>query len=166
MAVTGFTGAYIAALIGGNEFRWYYIKRDDELIDMIIKLESVFWNYVVTNTPPPIDGSQASSDLLTYLYSKSIPKSQIILPDNAITLIEEYESFSEQEKYFALKKEEACSKLKAMLGDNETGICQGRTVTWKSIDSERFDSKKLRAEMSELYEKYVNKTSYRRFSIK
>lgn len=49
MAVTGFTGAYVAVLIGGNEFKYYFIERDDELISMLIKLERQCWNYVTKN---------------------------------------------------------------------------------------------------------------------
>ena len=31
MAVTGYAGAYIAVLIGGNTFRWKFVERDEEL---------------------------------------------------------------------------------------------------------------------------------------
>ena len=60
MAVTGYQGAYIAVLIGGNTFRWKFVERDEELISMLIELESVFWNHVQNGTPPPLDGSDAS----------------------------------------------------------------------------------------------------------
>ena len=43
MAVTGFRAAFIAVLIGGNTFKWKLVERDDELIDMLIPFESVFW---------------------------------------------------------------------------------------------------------------------------
>ena len=36
MAVTGYAGAYIAVLIGGNTFRWKFVERDEELISMLI----------------------------------------------------------------------------------------------------------------------------------
>ena len=42
MAVTGYKGTYIAVLIGGNTFRWKFIERDEELISMLIQLESDF----------------------------------------------------------------------------------------------------------------------------
>ena len=61
IAVTGFMGAYVAVLIGGNTFKWTFIERDDELISMLISLESDFWEHVQNGTPPPIDGSEATS---------------------------------------------------------------------------------------------------------
>ena len=44
MAVTGYKAAYIAVLIGGNNFKWKCVERDDELISMLIQLESDFWH--------------------------------------------------------------------------------------------------------------------------
>lgn len=61
MAVTGYNRTFIAVLLGGNQFKYKMIERDDELIDMIIKLEADFWNHVINNMPPEMDGSEASS---------------------------------------------------------------------------------------------------------
>jgi predicted phage-related endonuclease len=68
LAVTGLSFAYIAVLIGGNKFLWKYIERDEGTIDLLIQLEARFWKLVQTNTPPPIDGSKASTELLNRLY--------------------------------------------------------------------------------------------------
>ena len=46
MAVTGYSGAYVAALIGGNTFRWRFVERDEALIAVMIHLEAEFWGYV------------------------------------------------------------------------------------------------------------------------
>jgi len=73
MAVTGYKGAYIAVLIGGNTFRWKFIERDDELIDIIIRLEGEFWEKVQSNIPPALDGSEASAKFLGERFPNSIP---------------------------------------------------------------------------------------------
>ena len=52
MAVTGYKEADIAALIGGNDFRYYSIPRDEELINYIIEKEAEFWRCVETDVPP------------------------------------------------------------------------------------------------------------------
>ncbi len=54
MAVTGYQGAYIAVLIGGNTFKWKFVERDEELISMLVELESDFWNHVQDCIPPPL----------------------------------------------------------------------------------------------------------------
>jgi putative phage-type endonuclease len=166
MAVTGFKGAYVAALIGGNQFKWQFIKRDDEIIDMLIKLEESFWEHVRSNTPPPLDGSEAASMLLNRLYPQGNPESKITLPDEALDLIIQYEEYQEKEKQICEQKEKACTKLKALLGENESGVIGSRIVSWKNITSERLDSKQLKSDIPDIYSKYAQQSGYRRFSIK
>jgi putative phage-type endonuclease len=166
MAVTGYMGAYIAVLIGGNIFRWKFIERDEELISMLIQLEGEFWDHVQSMIPPPLDGSEAAAKFLSERFPNSLPESQIILPDTTATLIQQYEAACESINQYTGQKQEAENKLKQMLGEHEIGTVDGRMVIWKSMSQERLDSKTLKAEHPILYKKYANKISYRRFSIK
>jgi putative phage-type endonuclease len=165
MAVTGYDSWYLAVLIGGNKFIHFRVDRDQELIDYLIKIESDFWKLVEDGTPPPMDGSDASKELLSRLYPKSNNEA-IELPKSALELIEERDHWAEQEKLMAEKKQEAENKLKQLLGDNEVGWVGERKVTWKTVTSQRLDTKKLQAEHPDIYAKYVTESSYRRFSIK
>ena len=166
MAVTGYRGAYIAVLIGGNTFRWKFIERDEELISMLVDLEENFWHHVQTNTPPPMDGSDASAKFLAERFTDSIPKSQITLPDTATELLQQYDTACEQLNIANEKKQYAENLLKEMLGSNEIGTAGDRAITWKSVVQERLDSKTLKAEHPALCKKYTVKNTYRRFSIK
>lgn len=166
MAVTGYQGFYIAVLIGGNTFRWKFVERDEELIAMLIELESDFWAHVQDRTPPPLDGSDASARFLAERFPSSVPASQIALPDAAAELIHQYDNACEQLAAATEQKQEAENQLKQMLGENEAGLAGGRVITWKSVSQERLDSKTLKAEHPALYKKYASKTSYRRFSIR
>ena len=166
MAVTGYQGAYVAVLIGGNSFKWKFIERDEELISMLIELESAFWNHVQNGTPPPLDDSDASARFLSERFPNSVPKSQIELPDTAADLLAQYDEAVEQLEAVTEQKQRAENLLKEMLGDNEIGTAGDRVITWKSITQERLDSKTLKAEHPTLCKKYTNKTSYRRFTIK
>lgn len=166
MSVTGYKGTFIAVLIGGNTFKWKYIERDDEIIEMLIHLEADFWEHIVNKTPPPLDGSEASEKFLSDRYPESIPQSRIILPPEADVLIKEYDKETAILNEAAERRQRAENLLKEMLGDNESGTSENRIISWKSIFQERFDSKSLRAEYPDLYKKYVNRISYRKFSIK
>ena len=166
MAVTGYTGAYIAVLIGGNTFKWKFIERDEELISMLIQLETDFWNHVQDGTPPPLDGSDASAKFLAERFPNSRPKSHITLPDTAANLLAQYDEACEELEAVTERKQKAENLLKEMIGENEVGTAGDRVITWKSVSQERLDSKTLRAEHPVLYKKYVNQTSYRRFSVK
>lgn len=165
MAVTGFRGAYVAALIGGQTFKHYYIPRDEELIKMLVELERRFWNYVITTSPPPVDGSNASTLFINKLYPIGTSTS-IELPNDATALIQQYEEAVELEKQAAEKKDLAVNKLKDLLKENETGTINEHRVIWKTIESEKFDSKKFKQDHPDTYASYVSKSTYRRFSVK
>lgn len=166
MAVTGYRGAYIAALIGGNTFKWKFVERDEELIAMLIKLETDFWNHVQDVTPPPLDGSKASAKFLAERFPNSVPRSQITLPDSAADLLLQYDDACEQLEVITERKQEAENLLKEMMGENEVGTIGERIITWKSVSQERLDSRTLKAEHPALYKKYTSQTTYRRFSMK
>lgn len=166
MAVTGYQGAYIAVLIGGNTFRWKFVERDEELISMLIELESDFWGHVQSLTPPPLDGSKASAKFLAERFPNSLPCSQITLPETAVELLHQYDEACEQLKAITERKQEAENLLKEMMGEKEVGTVGERIITWKSVSQERLDSRTLKAEHPALYKKYANQTTYRRFSIK
>jgi len=165
MAVTGLDTAFVAVLIGGNEFRYYCIERDEELINMLITLETEFWENVVNHEMPAVDGSDACAKTLLGMFPTS-NETQTVLPDEASDLITQYETASASEKAAGELKDEASNKLKQMLGDFETGVSASRIVSWKSVITERLDSKRFKAEKPELYAEFVNTTSSRRFSIK
>lgn len=166
LAVTGYKGAFIAVLIGGNSFRWQFVERDEELISMLIQLEGDFWNHVREAIPPPLDGSDASAAFLSSFFPDSVPLSQITLPQEAADLIEQYHISCEELDKATEKKQEAENLLKQMLGENEAGTVGDTVITWKTIRQERLDTKTLKAEHPVLFKKYANQTSYRRFSVK
>jgi putative phage-type endonuclease len=166
MAVTGYKGAYIAVLIGGNHFKWKFIERDEELIIMLTNLEKEFWAHVQSKIPPTLDGSEASAKFLTDKFPNSVPKAQIELPQSAVALIKQYDSAKEKIDLYNEEKQKAENLLKQMLGENETGTVGSNIITWKNIFQERLDSKTLKSEHPVLFQKYSSKTSYRRFAIK
>ena len=166
MAVTGYNGAYVAVLIGGNTFKWKFIKRDEEIITFLIKLEGNFWGHVQSGVPPSLDGSDAAADFLNRKFPDSIPLSKIGLPNTALALLAQYDDASQQINLYTEQRQEAENLLKQMLGNHEVGIITDRIITWKTVTQERLDSKTLKIEHPTLFKKYSNKSSHRRFSIK
>jgi len=166
LAITGYSGAYIAVLIGGNTFRWKFICRDEELISMLIRIERDFWAHVQDDVPLPPDGSDACTEFIKQRYPKSIAQSKIKLPDNAAELIRQYGEASDQLDMITKQKQKAGNLLKAMLGENEIGIVGDDYVSWRNVAQERFDIKTFEAEHPDLYKKYVRKSIHRRFTIK
>ena len=165
MCVTGYKGAFIAVLIGGNTFKWKFIERDEEIIAMLIQLESEFWQNVKDCVPPPLDGSDACAKFINERFPKS-KTSKINLPANAVALIQQYESANAMVEQYTEQKQEAENLLKQLMGENETGTIGDFIVSWKSVTQERLDSKSVKTKHPTIFKKYANKTSHRRFSVK
>lgn len=167
MAVTGFTSWHIAVLVGGNKFVHKRIDRDEELITYLINIEKDFWeNHVLKLIPPVFDGSDASVDLLKALYPESNPDTEINLPSEVETLIDALDQIKVDLTDLQTKEKEYKNKIKAFMGVSEKAFTATRKVTWKSNDVTRFDSKRLKEEEPELFKKYSNTTSERKFLIK
>lgn len=167
MAVTGYDAWHIAVLIGGNKFLYKKVERDEELISYLIQIEKDFWeNNVLKQIPPMFDGSVASVDLLKALYPESVPDSEVQLPGDAGTFIEALDAIGIELKSMELQKKEYENQLKDMMKENEKAYSGERAVIWKSYVTNRFDSKSFKVDQPDLYEKYVNTTTARRFSVK
>ena len=64
LAVSGLTCALYLEITEGASVRPCFIEKDDELIRLMIEVERRFWQYVLTGTPPPMNGSSACAELL------------------------------------------------------------------------------------------------------
>lgn len=68
LAVTGKQAAHVAVLLCGQALEVYRIERDEPLIARLVELESRFWQFVESDTPPPADGSESADRALRHLY--------------------------------------------------------------------------------------------------
>jgi len=166
MAVVGAEKGFFAVLIGGREFRWFQIERDEELIGYLIEIERRFWELVEARTPPEPDGSEAATEMLKHLYPEARPDSRTILPEEAKQFLADYDEARAVVEKWQRRMDEAANRLKALLGDHEVGLLGDRRVIWKSVSSRRFDTKRFRSDCPDLYEEYVTQSAYRRFSVK
>lgn len=165
LCVTGVAKAYVAVLIGGNSFKVYEVDADMEIQSMLITLELEFWNKVQNMIRPEMDGSDAAKDLLDNIYRGGIAE-QIILPEDAIEYVDQYIEACAEEDNAKAKKQEASNRIKEIMGDYDKAKCLNHTISWKSVSSERLDTKALKEEQPEIYQKYVKTSKSRRFTLK
>lgn len=165
MAVTGFQKAYIATLVGGNKFYWYEVYRDEQLIKMLISMESHFWHCVKTGEEPDVDASKATSLYLNEKYSNVKADSVVNLDEQMITVIERYEDIKIELNVLAEEKQLLENQLKSALANNEVGKLEEHIVKWKPIVQTRIDSNKLKKEHKEIYDACKKEVSYRKFSV-
>lgn len=166
MAVLGYEKAYIAVLIGGQKFIWKELKRDDEFIELMIEREKDFWyNHVLAGQPPAIDGSTSATELLNKLYPTDNGET-VMLDSETEQLIEAIESLKNEKKQIEEQLKAYENQLKMTLKDASVGLTQRFKVTYKTITQNRIDSKRLKEEHPEIYEKYLKPSISRRLTIK
>lgn len=153
------THYYIACIIGGNKFVWKRVERNDDDIKALRALCSEFWTkYVLTNTPPPVDGSQACTEALKAKY-KGVPGLAVNLPAEADDLIAGYKQTKEIIKSYEKTLQTYENKLMDMMGDAEKGeTFNGGRISWKlSKPSISFDKDRFKAEHPQMYAEYNTK---------
>lgn len=166
MAVTGADAWYIACVILGKEFIWHKIERDEEIIQMLIRLESDFWNdHVLAEKMPAPDGSKAAEELLAKYYGSSDPEKTVSLVGFDEKLKRRAEIAALQDKLDQEKKQIE-QEVKVYMEDAEQADSDSFSVSWKSVVSNRVDSKKLKADYPDVYQKCVKSSESRRFVVK
>lgn len=132
MAVTGADRWYIAVLIGGWDFQWRVIERDDDLIRNLITIEHDFWhNNVLAKVPPAF--SHQDTDFLKQLYPESNPSESVDLPPEAYDIIKTLDEARAAKKSAEMIEDAAKNQIKGMMGEAEKAFWQGDLrFTWKS----------------------------------
>ncbi len=137
MDVAGLPRNDVIALFGGNESRIYPLRFNEQIADSMREIGRAFWfGHVVARVQPPIDGTEASSDLLRRMFAthgervRAATKdedalvSDLMKARDALDRIEAQKSFVE-------------NKLKAAIGEDAGIISRFGRCTWKKTkDSE------------------------------
>lgn len=164
MVVTGMSSAYVAVLLGGNEFRIQKYDRDEEMIQHIVQMEEHFWyEYMLKDTPP--EATAKDNEILGQLYPRSEEKA-IEMPTTARDILTDYKKACQDLTLAKDAKEQAEAKLKLMLADAEVGIIDGYKISWKNVSTTRLDSKKVKSLLTEEQLKDCSTTTVaRKFTV-
>lgn len=154
MGVNGYSHGHVAVLIGGNDDRYYRLERDEDLIADVIAICTEFWQRVLDGNPPPVEDSEAETELLEYMWRATEDAAVELDPGAAVALRGRLEDLQRQAKDTEAGITLAKNEIRAMLGDHEIGLVDGRPVmTWKRNGT--FSAKRFREECPELAEKYT-----------
>ena len=168
LAVTGKQAADVAVLLGGQELSIHRIERDDVMIEQLIELEQVFWNYVVSDTPPPADGSESADMALRRLYPRDNGTELDLSQDS--TLNAAFSDLLAVRRVLERNNElegQLRQKIQQRMGEASKAVFELGKVSWKrSKDSQVLDI----IGMSELHPELVRqftvpKSGSRRFLV-
>ncbi|MCI8780853.1 MAG: endonuclease [Lachnospiraceae bacterium] len=166
MAVTGKKTWYIAAVILGREFVCRKLVWDDALISHLIEAEKSFWhNHVVPGIMPEPDGSKVCDEVLGKYFRTVEKESEIVLEGFDEKLGRREEILAQMEK-LEEEKRKIEQEVKLFMQGSERASSGKYRVSWGSVDTARFDTKRFKEERPELYRDYAKVSSSRRFQVK
>ena len=167
MAVTGAERWYLAVLVLNKAFHVFTIERDEAEIQALIAAEKDFWeNHVLKQIPPTPDGSESTSELLKQMFPEAREREEVALYGHE-EKIQQYLELDARVKELTQERDAIKQELQLALADAEIGRAQGYIVEWKNQVRQTLDTKKLKSEHAEIYEKYLKPAqTVRRFMIK
>lgn len=165
LAVSGYDCWYIAALIFGQELIIHKVPRDEELIGSLITVEERFWNeHVAKQVPPEPDGSDDYTKMLEKKYRGDREKElELFGMDHMLNRRAELEKLIDK-----LNKEKTVidQEIKGKMGEASYANTQQYRISWVESTQNRIDTKALKQEAPQTYERYLKQIVSRRFSVK
>jgi putative phage-type endonuclease len=161
--VMGFNKAFVAVLFNGRKYKEFEINRDEAIIEYLIHIEKKFWEDFENNIEPEITVKDA--ELIDKIFPNSVTDKSIELPHCAVALQEFLNAKQDLKKaqelvdYFE-------ALIKEQMKDSETAFIGANTVTWKTITTNKFDTKAYQEKYPDSYKQFVKQSSYRRFTVK
>jgi len=166
MMITGLPVADIAVLFPFANFKIYSAVADLELHALMVAKEFDFWHNNVLQGVAPDPVSSEDARIM-------FPKSTAGIITGGPEMVELHarlKALKEQEKDIEAQIEQAKTEVMAFIGEKDTVADRdGRQLfTWKSTKpGEKFEKDKFKAEMPEVYRKYITTSApQRRFLIK
>lgn len=160
MAVKGYDRMYLAVLVWGREFHALTVERNDDFIRDMIEKECDFWeNYVEAKKMPAPDGSEATDDALKELWPQS--NGMEIQDPKFDSDIREYRELGDAIKRLKEQQNEVKERLVIRLAEAEKGVGTDFYCTYKSSTRTSIDTKKLQADLPEIYNHYKKESTAR-----
>lgn len=152
MAVTGFPQWDVAALIGGNDFRLYHVRRNEEFEAFLIERLTAWWTrHVEGGEPPPLTGADSTSRALSRAFARDMDVRLDPTPDAEMWAGVLGMARGEIER-LELTRKEAENNLKALLGDATEMRTESWRITWRNTkDSEKVNWRAVANELADHY---------------
>ena len=154
LAVTGFEYAWVAVLIGGQEYREYKIDRDEDDINAVSDAVDAFWNeYVEKDIMPQVVGSESESRALSRMFSE--PSGEMLqMLDADLPELEALEAAKAAKKEAEEQAKKIENEIKAKIGDASGIETETARVKWVRSEYSKLDTKKLKEEKPEIVAEY------------
>lgn len=140
--ITGMFKAFIAVLIGGNQFKYIEVDRDEDTIKTIVCCAKQFWNLVQTDTPPAVTDKDNALLAMLYPQSKAVT---VKMPDEYKEVLKQYTETKQAIEVAKKAKEAAEAKLKEFMKEADTAVIDGYKISWKTAERNSLSADKVKA---------------------
>ena len=114
---------------------------------------------------PEVDGSKCCDDIIGSFYPASEKGSIITLEGFDDSLVRREQILNQIEE-LKTEQNKIEQDIKLFMKDNELAINENYKISWSTVESSRLDSKKLKEEMPDIYDKFSKTSTTRRFQIR
>lgn len=139
LAVTGAQCAYIAVLIGNQDFKWKTIWRDEKALADMVKKEVAFWNDFVVPKVMPAVVSWKDKDPLNGLFPVATDET-VTLDDTANAIAEVLEGMEADYGNLGAQIEKSKNELKALMGKAAKAETDHWTFSWTNVPEKRIEA--------------------------
>lgn len=167
LAVTGWTYAYTAVLIGGQRTVVHRVDRDEQMIGDLLAIGAEFWQWVQDRTPPPVDGSAATGKLLDRLHPEGNGETVVADAAEVEKWLDIRRAAKEQAEAAGAAITDAENHLKAIAGHaTEVHIRGQLAYSWRNSHNSHIDWRELSDDHPEVdLEQYRVTTPYRTLRV-
>lgn len=165
LAVTGLDRWYLAVLVLGKEFHTYTLERDEDEIKALMDTERDFWKHVESETPPPVDGFDPTTEALKTVYADDNGE-EIDFFDGYTEKLDERKRLLESKKEIDERIAEIENEIKLDMGEAAKAVSGNYQITWKTQTRSTFQHKDLAKDHPEIdLTRYFKESSSRPFKI-
>lgn len=167
MHLTGLQSCVFAVLIGGQKLEVRTVQRSDHAIRLLLRECAKFHSCLVTDVPPPPDGTSSSRDALHAMFPQGEPEGVVRLTREQMRDVETLRSLKESRDRIDQQITERENLLRALMGDAVRAISptDDDVLRWTNTTSHRVDTKRLKADRPEIASEYEVESTSRRFTI-
>ena len=164
MMLTGADSCVFAVLVAGQRLEVRTVERSDHAIRLLVRECAKFHSCLVTDEPPPVDGSPSSRDALHAMFPQGDPEYAIRLTRAQMATVDELRALKQSRDRIEAQIAERENLLRVALGNATSAVSPSdvEVVKWTNTTSRRVDTKRLRADRPEIASEYEVETATRR----
>lgn len=164
LMVTGFPRWYLGVLVLGKGFFEFTIERNQAEIDALASAEKAFWEQVTSNTPPTLDGTEATQTALKTILGDSVPGQTIDLTGvgNHLTL---WCALRDRIKELEAEQAEHEAIIMQYMSSAEKGSYNNISISFKTQERKTFDRKAFEAANGPIADVFFKKSVSRPFKV-